>query len=63
MIVDSSPRTLREEDIEARAADRGLGIVRETARRWGGQIFVRPEPAPFRKAVGVQFSAPPEEVA
>ena len=62
MVVDSSPRPLREEDIEARAADRGLGIVRETARRWGGQIFVRPEPPPFSKAVGVHLPAPQEEV-
>jgi tetratricopeptide (TPR) repeat protein len=61
MVVDSSPRPLREEDIETRAADRGLGIIRETARRWGGQIFVRPESVPYNKAVGVHLPAPPEE--
>lgn len=62
MVVDSSPRALHEGDIEARAADRGLGIVRETTRRWGGQIFVRPESAPFSKAVGVRFPAASEEI-
>ena len=60
LVLDSSPRPLREEDMEKREADRGLGIVRETTRRWGGQIFVRPESDPFSKAVGVRFPAPPE---
>ena len=62
MVADSSPQPLCEADIETRPADRGLGIVRETARRWGGQTFVRPEPFPFCKAVGVRFPAPPEAI-
>jgi tetratricopeptide (TPR) repeat protein len=60
VVLDSSALPLREEDIERREADRGLGIVREATRRWGGQIVIRPEADPFRKAVGVRFSAPPE---
>jgi tetratricopeptide (TPR) repeat protein len=60
VVRDASPQPLQEADIDQRPSDRGLGIVRETVRRWGGQVFVRPESAPFSKAVGVRFPAPPE---
>jgi tetratricopeptide (TPR) repeat protein len=59
-VADSSPETLDGETIEKRPADRGLGIVRETARTWGGEIRLREEALPLRKAIGVTFPAPPE---
>lgn len=59
-VADSCPRSLRDEDIEASPPERGLGIVREGARRWGGQVVVRSEAAPCSKSVGVRFPAPPE---
>jgi tetratricopeptide (TPR) repeat protein len=61
LVADSSPHPLDATDIENRPADRGLGIVREATRTWGGEIVVREEQAPFRKAVGVRFPAPPED--
>jgi tetratricopeptide (TPR) repeat protein len=61
LFADSSAERLDPEMIEKRPADRGLGIVRETTRTWGGEIVVREEAAPFCKAVGVRFPAPPEE--
>jgi tetratricopeptide (TPR) repeat protein len=60
VVADTSPQKLDAETIERRPADRGLGIVRETVRAWGGDIVVREEAAPFRKSVGVRFAAPPE---
>ena len=60
LLADSSPRPLDADFVEKRPADRGLGIVRETTRSWGGELVVRSEAAPFRKAVGVRFPAPPE---
>ena len=60
VIADTSPQHLDEEMIGRRPADRGLGIVRETARTWGGEIILREESPPFRKSVGVRFPAPPE---
>jgi len=60
LVADTSPRGLDTEVIEGRPADRGLGIVRDTTRAWGGEIVVRDEPAPFCKSVGVRFPAPPE---
>lgn len=59
-VRDMCSAPLAESDIEQRPNDRGLGIVRETARRWGGQVFVRAEISPFCKSVGVRFPAPPE---
>jgi tetratricopeptide (TPR) repeat protein len=60
VVADSSPDPLAAEVIEQRPPDRGLGIVRETARTWGGEIVVRGEAAPFTKSVEVRFPAPPE---
>jgi len=57
LVADSSPITLSLADIEARDVQRGLGIVRDSVRRWGGQIVVRPEPAPLCKSIGVVFPA------
>ena len=60
LVADSSPQRLDGETIENRPPDRGLGIVRETTRAWGGEIVVREEAPPFHKTVGVRFPAPPE---
>jgi tetratricopeptide (TPR) repeat protein len=59
-VADASPTRLDADSIERRPADRGLGIVRDTTRAWGGEIVVREEAPPFSKAVGVRFPAPPE---
>ena len=60
LVADSSSQPLQLVDIDNRPADRGLGIVRETTRSWGGEIVARDEVAPFRKIVGVRFAAPSE---
>jgi tetratricopeptide (TPR) repeat protein len=60
LVADASPVKLDAESIERRPADRGLGIVRDTTRAWGGEIVVRDEAPPFSKSVGVRFPAPPE---
>jgi signal transduction histidine kinase len=57
LVADSAPRTLTVADIEARDGQRGLGIVRELARRWGGHTVVRTEAAPLVKAIGVRLPA------
>jgi signal transduction histidine kinase len=60
LIADSSSQPLEVADLDNRPADRGLGIVREATRAWGGEIIAHDEPAPFRKVVGVRFAAPAE---
>jgi Tfp pilus assembly protein PilF len=59
LVADSAPATLSLADIEQRDGQRGLGIVRDLVRRWGGYLVVRPEPAPFVKAVGAAFPLTP----
>jgi signal transduction histidine kinase len=59
-VADSCPRLLDLATIDNRPSDRGLGIVRDTVRAWGGEVLVREEAAPFHKSVGVRFPAPPE---
>jgi tetratricopeptide (TPR) repeat protein len=60
LVADACPQPLDVELIESRPPDRGLGIVRDATRAWGGEIIVREEAPPFRKSVGVRFPAPPE---
>jgi len=55
LVADSAPATVSLADIEARDGQRGLGIVRDTTRRWGGHLVVRQEPAPLCKSIGVVF--------
>jgi tetratricopeptide (TPR) repeat protein len=55
-IGDNAEAAFTELDVESRPADRGLGIVRETVREWNGRVVVLPEPAPYRKSVGVEFA-------
>ena len=57
LVADSSPVILSLTDIEARDGQRGLGIVRDSVRRWGGHLVVRSEPAPLCKSIGVVFPA------
>ena len=56
----SGEQALEVVDIDNRPADRGLGIVREATRAWGGEIITLDEPAPFHKSIGVRFAAPAE---
>jgi tetratricopeptide (TPR) repeat protein len=57
LVADSAQNTLSLDDIEQRDSQRGLGIVRDLVRRWGGYMIVREEPAPFVKSIGVAFPA------
>jgi signal transduction histidine kinase len=57
LVADSAPHTPTPAEIEARDGQRGLGIVRDLVRRWGGHLVVRPEPAPLVKAIGASFPA------
>jgi tetratricopeptide (TPR) repeat protein len=55
-IADNAPGELTEETVESQDPGRGLGIVRDTARDWNGQLVILPEGEPYRKSVGVQFA-------
>jgi len=57
LVADSAKGTLSLDDIEQRDSQRGLGIVRDLVRRWGGYMIVRKEPSPFVKSVGAAFPA------
>jgi tetratricopeptide (TPR) repeat protein len=55
VVADSAAATVSLEQIEQRNGQRGLGIVRDLVRRWGGHLIVRGESAPFVKAIGAAF--------
>jgi hypothetical protein len=55
LVGDSAAAPLTEETIEARESGRGLAIVRDLVRQWRGHVVVRPQTAPFSKAVGACF--------
>jgi hypothetical protein len=57
LVADSAQGTLSLDAIEQRDGQRGLGIVRELVRRWGGYMIVREEAAPFVKSIGAAFPA------
>jgi signal transduction histidine kinase len=57
LVADSSVETITLDQIERRDGRRGLGIVRDLVRGWGGHVLIREEPAPFSKAIGVAFPA------
>jgi tetratricopeptide (TPR) repeat protein/signal transduction histidine kinase len=59
LVADSAPATVALDEIEQRDGQRGLGIVRDLVRRWGGHLVVRREPAPFHKAIGASFPIAP----
>jgi len=55
-IADNAAAELSEASVESRPPDRGLGIVRDTARDWHGRVFVQRESLPYVKSVGVEFT-------
>jgi signal transduction histidine kinase len=55
LVADSAAGAVSLEQIEQREVQRGLGIVRDLVRRWGGHVVVQDEPAPFVKAIGAAF--------
>jgi signal transduction histidine kinase len=57
LVADSAPHAPLLADIEARDGQRGLGLVRDLTRKWGGHLAIRNEPAPLVKAIGVSFPA------
>ena len=57
VVADSATHPLTLEDIERRDRQRGLGIVRDLVRRWGGFMIVQKEGLPFVKSVGAVFPA------
>jgi tetratricopeptide (TPR) repeat protein len=59
LVGDSAPDGVSLESIEQRETGRGLALVRDLTREWQGHLVVRPEEAPWKKAVGACFPAPP----
>jgi signal transduction histidine kinase len=58
LVADSAAHAPLLADIEARDGQRGLGLVRDLTRKWGGHLAIRNEAAPLVKAIGVSFPAP-----
>ena len=58
LVGDSAAGGISLDAIESRESGRGLAIVRDLTREWHGHLIVRPEAAPFSKAVGACFPAP-----
>lgn len=63
LVADSAPRVPTLTEIEERDGQRGLGLVRDVTRRWGGHLVIRREPAPLVKAIGASFPAVAGELA
>jgi hypothetical protein len=59
LVADSAPHApmLNPTDIEKRDGQRGLGLVRDLTRKWGGHLAIRNESAPLVKAIGASFPA------
>jgi tetratricopeptide (TPR) repeat protein len=59
LVADSAPHApmLTPGDIDKRDGQRGLGLVRDLTRKWGGHLAVRNEAAPLVKAIGASFPA------
>jgi signal transduction histidine kinase len=59
LVADSAPHApmLTPADIEKRDGQRGLGLVRDLTRKWGGHLAIRNEAAPLVKAIGASFPA------
>jgi signal transduction histidine kinase len=57
LVADTCPTVPTLDDIEKRDGQRGLGIVRDLVRRWGGHLIVRKEEAPLVKSIGAVFPA------
>ena len=55
-IGDNAEAELSDTDLENRAADRGLGIVRDTARDWRGRVVIQRENPPYRKTISVELA-------
>jgi tetratricopeptide (TPR) repeat protein len=59
LVADSAAEVVSLDQIEQRDGQRGLGIVRDLVRRWGGHLVVQREAAPFVKAIGAAFPVVP----
>jgi signal transduction histidine kinase len=55
LVADSAAPTVTLQEIDRRDGQRGLGLVRDLVRRWGGHLVVNPQPPPFVKAIGASF--------
>jgi tetratricopeptide (TPR) repeat protein len=55
-IGDNAEAELSDADLENRAPDRGLGIVRDTSRDWHGRIVIQRESSPYHKTLSVEFA-------
>jgi tetratricopeptide (TPR) repeat protein len=58
LVADAAPAMVTLADIDRRDGQRGLGVVRELVRRWGGRMVVQAEAPPLVKAIGAAFPAP-----
>jgi len=56
-VADSSQQALTMEMIESRESGRGLAIVRDLVHEWRGHLALRPDEAPYAKAVAACFPA------
>ncbi|MBK9063937.1 MAG: hypothetical protein IPL89_12200 [Acidobacteria bacterium] len=56
VLFDADPRPLTAEMIRGRAAERGLGVVADTVRRWDGAVDVVPGISGYAKGVAVEFA-------
>jgi C4-dicarboxylate-specific signal transduction histidine kinase len=65
LVADSAPHApmLNPADIDQRDGQRGLGLVRDLTRKWGGHLAIRNEAAPLVKAIGASFPAAPASAA
>ena len=58
LVADSAGASLSLEEIERRDGQRGLGIVRDLVRRWGGHLVVRPERPPLGRRLAPRSPGP-----
>lgn len=56
VLFDADPRLLTSEMLRGRAAERGLGVVADIVRRWGGAVDVVPGAPGYVKGVSVEFA-------
>jgi tetratricopeptide (TPR) repeat protein len=58
VVADSARGMVTLEEIDGRDGQRGLGLVRDLVRRWGGHLVVLSEAPPLVKGIGAVFPLP-----
>jgi signal transduction histidine kinase len=57
VVADSARALVTLQEIDGRDGQRGLGLVRDLVRRWGGHLVVLSEAPPLVKGIGAAFPA------